>query len=65
MLKYYNVYVQGQKYKTISSEGGYSLQVVSSMIDKDVAEGKLPFYDPQRAKSIQIIPVGTDVFEKA
>lgn len=55
-MKYYDVYVQGQKYKTIVTEGGYNFNEVVNGVHQDVADGKLVVKESTNLQ-IQVKPV--------
>ncbi len=58
----YNVYVQGQKYKTITAQGGYNPARIYDMVNEGIAAGDL-IIDESKPLDLQVRPVGTELFE--
>ena len=52
----YTISVQGTVYKTITSEGGYNLGTVNTIISSDISSGSIKI-DPSKPLDIVITPV--------
>jgi hypothetical protein len=54
-MKQYEIYVGGILYKTITTEGGYSINEITADLHKEDADGKLTGFD--LSKGISVKPV--------
>ena len=51
----YEIYIDNKLYKTITTEGGYSINEITAELHKDQADGKLTGFD--LSKGISVKPV--------
>jgi len=49
----YEIYIDNKLYKTITTEGGYSINDISIELHKDDADGKLTGFDLSKGFSVK------------
>ena len=58
----YNVYVQGKKFKTITTPNHYNPIDVYDMVNEAIVAGDLVI-DESKSLDLMVRPVGTELFE--
>ena len=49
----YEIYIDNKLYKTITTEGGYSINDINEDLNKDDADGKLTGFDLSKGFSVK------------